>query len=223
MARFTTALTGDTEAPSFPGVVGLSWDLVREQDDCVDELTERFVFDIELGDAIDDGGPDGLTLLLFQTSGPEIDKMPMPLPGRAWPGTHTQVSRATEEAVGEICFGAIVRERPARSASGNVTACVHDRPTVLPRLQRRGRVRARMVSPGRWRPPQRRSRLTVAEALMVPCLSRRNSIRAVLVAAISIAASTKDRRVRPARRRARATARTWRRCVSAGTAAARGW
>src|SRR5262245_39103873 len=66
-ARFTTALTNDTEAPSFPGVVGLSWDLVREQDDCVNELAERFVFDIDLGDAIDDGGTDELTLLLFQT------------------------------------------------------------------------------------------------------------------------------------------------------------
>ena len=129
-ARFTTALTSDTEAPNFPGVGGLSWDLVREQDDCVDELAERFVFDIELGDAIDDGGPDGLTLLLFQTSGPQIDrtldKTPMPLPGRAWPGTHTQVRLTTEEAVGQICFAAIVRDTTGQiSQSGNVTACVH--------------------------------------------------------------------------------------------------
>jgi hypothetical protein len=129
-ARFTAALTSDTEAPSFPGVVGLSWDLVREQDDCVDELAERFVFDIDLGDAIDDGGPDGLTLLLFQTSGPQIDstpnKMPMPLPGRAWPGTHTQVRLTKDQAVGEICFAAIVRDTTGQiSQSGDVTACVH--------------------------------------------------------------------------------------------------
>jgi len=125
-ARFTTALTSDTEAPSFPGVTGLSWDLVREQDDCVDELTERFVFDIDLGEAIDDGGTDGLTLLLFQTSGPLVNGMPMPLPGRAWPGTHTQVRLIKEDAVGEICFAAIVRDTTGQiSQSGDVTACVH--------------------------------------------------------------------------------------------------
>jgi hypothetical protein len=129
-AGFTTALTSDTEAPSFPGVTGLSWDLVREQDDCVDELTERFVFDIDLGEATDDGGADGLTLLLFQTSGPQIDRMampmPMPLPGRAWPGPHTQVRLIKEDAVGEICFAAIVRDTTGQiSQSGDVTACVH--------------------------------------------------------------------------------------------------
>ena len=125
-ARFTTALTSDSEAPSFPGVTGLSWDLVREQDDCVDDLTERFVFDIDLGEAIDDGGTDGLTLLLFQTSGPEVNGMPMPLPGRAWPGTHTQVRLIKEDAVGEICFAAIVRDTTGQiSQSGDVTACVH--------------------------------------------------------------------------------------------------
>jgi len=84
------------------------------------------VFDIDLGEAIDDGGTDGLTLLLFQTSGPEVNGMPMPLPGRAWPGTHTQVRLIKEDAVGEICFAAIVRDTTGQiSQSGDVTACVH--------------------------------------------------------------------------------------------------
>jgi hypothetical protein len=125
-ASFHTAFTSDTEPPTFPGVVGLSWDLERVQNDCVDELVERFVFDIELGAATDDGGTDGLTLLLFQTKGPQITGDGMPLPGRAWRGTHTQVKLAKEDAVGEICFAAIVRDTTGQvSQSGSVTACVH--------------------------------------------------------------------------------------------------
>jgi hypothetical protein len=125
-ARFTTSLTSDTEAPSFPGVVGLSWDLERVQNDCFDELVERFVFDIDLGPATDDGGTDGLTLLLFQTAGPQITADGIPFPGRAWPGTHTEVRLAKEDAVGEICFAAIVRDTTGQiSQSGDVEACVH--------------------------------------------------------------------------------------------------
>lgn len=126
-ATFTTGAGDDTAAPAFAGVVGLSWDLERTSDDCVDGLVERFVFDLDLGPVSDDGGTGGLTLMLFQTSGPEVHGMPTPIPARAWPtdATHAQVKLATDVSVGEICFAGIARDTAGhRSSSGSVVACV---------------------------------------------------------------------------------------------------
>jgi len=127
-AMFTTGAADDTAAPAFAGVVGLSWDLERTTDDCVDGLVERFVFDLDLGPASDDGGPGGLTLMLFQTSGPEVHGTPTPIPARAWPedAAHAQVKLATGVSVGEICFAGIARDTAGHlSSSGSVVACVH--------------------------------------------------------------------------------------------------
>jgi hypothetical protein len=127
-ARFTTGAVFDTAPPTFAGVVGLSWDLERKNSDCVDALVERFVFDIDLGAAGDDGGTSGLTLMLFQTKGPRVLGMPTPIPARAWPqnGTRAQVKLVTEDAVGEVCFAGLVRDTIGQiSQSGDVQACVH--------------------------------------------------------------------------------------------------
>jgi hypothetical protein len=127
-AQFTTGLSDDVVAPSFAGVTGLAWDLERVTDDCTDEQVERFVFDIPLGAASDDGGTSGLTLMLFQTKGPQVGNTPTPIPARAWPkdGKQAQVKLATDVAVGEICFAGIVRDMTgAVSNSGDVEACVH--------------------------------------------------------------------------------------------------
>jgi MYXO-CTERM domain-containing protein len=127
-ARFTTGTTFEVGQPTFTGVAGLSWDLERINDECVDELVERFVFDINLGAAQDDGGTNGLTLMLFQTSGPTVMDMPKPIPARAWPtdGKSAQVKLSTGDAVGDICFAGIVRDTTGQlSQSGDVEVCVH--------------------------------------------------------------------------------------------------
>lgn len=126
-ARFTTGTTFDVGQPTFTGLTGLSWDLERINDECVDELVERFVFDINLGTAQDDGGTNGLTLMLFQTSGPTVMDMPKPIPARAWPtdGKSAQVKLSTGDAVGDICFAGIVRDTTGQlSQSGDVEVCV---------------------------------------------------------------------------------------------------
>jgi len=126
-ARFTTGTTFDVGQPTFTGLVGLSWDVERVNDECVDELVERFVFDIDLGAAQDDGGTNGLTLMLFQTSGPTVMDMPKPIPARAWPtdGKRAQVKLSTGDAVGEICFAGIVRDTTGQlSQSGDVEVCL---------------------------------------------------------------------------------------------------
>ena len=127
-AQFTTGVNDDVVAPSFAGVTSLAWDVERVTDDCTDEQVERFVFDISLGAASDDGGTSGLTLMLFQTKGPQVGNTPTPIPARAWPqdGKQVQVKLATDVAVGEICFAGIVRDMTgAVSNSGDVEACVH--------------------------------------------------------------------------------------------------
>ena len=48
-ARFTTGVGDDVAAPTFAGVTGLTWDFERTHDDCIDDLVDRFVFDIDLG------------------------------------------------------------------------------------------------------------------------------------------------------------------------------
>lgn len=129
-ARFTAGSTADVASPTFAGVVGLSWDLERVTDDCLDDLVERFVFDVQLGAASDDGGTSGLTLMLFQTMGPQVMMMPTPIPARAWPQTsdspaRAQVKLAKDAAVGEICFVGLVRDTAGHlSASNNAEACV---------------------------------------------------------------------------------------------------
>jgi MYXO-CTERM domain-containing protein len=130
-ARFTTGVSDDTVAPTFAGVTGLAWDFGRTHDECTDDLVDRFVFDLHLGPAGDDGGTSGLTLMLFQTAGPQVTSTPTPIPARAWPqsetkdGMHVQVRLAKEAAVGAVCFAGIVRDTTgALSNSGDVETCV---------------------------------------------------------------------------------------------------
>jgi hypothetical protein len=131
-ATFTTGTSDDTMSPTFAGVVAVEWDLEREQNDCTEELEERYVFDIELGAASDDGGRGGLTLMLFQTSGPGAMAAPVPVSTRALPpeGTRAQVKLPTRNSVGRICFAGLARDTTYRmSQSGSTEACVD---TVAP-------------------------------------------------------------------------------------------
>jgi hypothetical protein len=131
-AHFTAGTADDVASPTFAGVTGLRWDLERVQNDCTEELEERYVFDIALGDAADDGGRDGLTLLLFQTSGSGAMGMTVPVSTRAIPaaGATAQVKLPTRNSVGHVCFAALVRDTTNRvSQSGATEACVD---TVAP-------------------------------------------------------------------------------------------
>jgi MYXO-CTERM domain-containing protein len=127
-ARFTTGAGFDAAPPTFAGVARLSWDWERKVSECVDETVERFVFDVDLGAAADDGGTTGLTLMLFQTKGPRVLGMPVPIPARAWPqgGMRAQVRLTREEGVGDVCFAGLVRDTLGQvSEGGEVQACVH--------------------------------------------------------------------------------------------------
>jgi hypothetical protein len=126
-ASFTAGAADDTEAPTFDGVTAISWDFERAQNDCLDALEERFVFDLRLGAADDDGGRDALTLIVFQTAGPQIAGKPVAVSTRAIPaaGDAARVKLPPGQAVGHVCFAALVRDTTGKvSASGDVESCV---------------------------------------------------------------------------------------------------
>ncbi len=125
-AHFTTGATIDAAPPSFVGLTSIAWDLERKENDCIDELVERYVFDLDLGIASDDGGTSGLTLMLFQTEGPTVMGTPKPIPARALPTDgRAQVRLATGEAVGHICFVGVVRDTIGLlSQSNDVEVCI---------------------------------------------------------------------------------------------------
>jgi MYXO-CTERM domain-containing protein len=134
MASFTAGSAPDVEAPSFAGLAGVSWDLERVQNDCLDALEERYVFDFDLTPVSDDGGRDGLTLILFQSAGPKIEKTAgasVPVSTRALPaeGTRPEVKLPVDEGVGHVCFAALVRDTTGKtSQSGATQVCVDTTP-----------------------------------------------------------------------------------------------
>jgi len=126
-SRFTVGTAADAQSPVFGGATGVAWDLERRVGDCSDDIEERMVFDVSLTPASDDGGRGGLTLLLFQTVGPHADGRSIPVLSRALPaaGAAARVALATPDAVGEVCFAALVRDTTGKvSASGSEEACV---------------------------------------------------------------------------------------------------
>lgn len=116
----------DEAPPMFAGVRAVDWDVTRDQDDCTDRLERRYVFDIELEPASDDGGRDSLMLVVFQTRGPGLSA-PKPVSVRRLPaeGQPVTVRQTIDDGAGEVCFAAIVRDLTGKaSASGAREVCI---------------------------------------------------------------------------------------------------
>jgi hypothetical protein len=124
---FVVGETPDVAAPSFEGLTSVRWDLERQNNDCTDSLENRLVFDLPLGPADDDGGRDGLTLVVFQTAGGAVDGGSLPVLARALPapGAHAQVKLPVADATGHVCFAALVRDLTGKTSnSGSQEICV---------------------------------------------------------------------------------------------------
>ena len=78
--HFTAGSEADLNPPTFDGVRTLSWDVDRAADICTDAKDDRYVFELGLDDAKDDGGKDLLTVIVFQTAGPHTDQTGAPNP-----------------------------------------------------------------------------------------------------------------------------------------------
>jgi len=131
--HITVGTANDTEPPAFDGATRISWNVVRQKDDCTDTLEERYVFDLSLGAARDDGGASSLTLVVFQTAGPELASgapKPVLLTRMPDPGQTVRVTRSFADAVGRVCFAAVARDLVGHvSSSASSELCVK---TVAP-------------------------------------------------------------------------------------------
>jgi hypothetical protein len=110
--KFTAGSSSDVEPPSFGGVRSVTWDVERVKDECTDALEDRFVFDLSLDKASDDGGLGMLALLVFQSKGGSATTSPSPVLVQRFPeGTSpVRVQRAIDSAVGNVCFAALARD-----------------------------------------------------------------------------------------------------------------
>lgn len=123
---FTVGQSDDAEPPRFDGIRSMTWDLDVGRDDCTDSLEERFTFGLRLHDATDDGGDESLMLLVFQTSGSGIGAgLPEPIHVVRYPSSgKTRVKRVVGDAIGDVCFAAIVRDLTGKiSASAADEVC----------------------------------------------------------------------------------------------------
>ncbi len=122
---FRVGSNSDETPPDFAGVRAVDWDVTRDQDDCTDRLEKRYVFDLELGPASDDGGRDSLMLVVFQTRGPGL-AAPKPVSVRRLPtaGNSVYIKQTINNGAGDVCFAAIVRDLTGKaSASGATEVC----------------------------------------------------------------------------------------------------
>jgi hypothetical protein len=109
---FTAGPSQDATAPTFAGVKSVEWDVERSNDDCTGSAEDRFLFDIGLFPASDDSTSDLLTLVVFQTKGPQTTGAPEPVLVQKFPssGSHAQVRRSIDAAKGDVCFAALVKD-----------------------------------------------------------------------------------------------------------------
>jgi hypothetical protein len=109
---FTAGASQDSAAPTFAGVKSVDWDVERSNDDCTGGAEDRFLFDIRLSPASDDSTNDLLTLVVFQTAGPETTGgSPEPVLVQKFPESGSaQVRRSIDAAKGKVCFAALVRD-----------------------------------------------------------------------------------------------------------------
>jgi hypothetical protein len=127
--HFSAGTADDVAPPEFAGLIGVTWDLERKTNDCTDSLENRLVFTLALAPAADDGGHDGLTLVVFQSAGSGIDAGagPRQVLTTLMPptGKDVVVKLPVADATGHVCFAAIARDLTGKiSSGGSQTVCV---------------------------------------------------------------------------------------------------
>jgi hypothetical protein len=123
---FFVQTAADRAPPTFQGLTDIAWDLSRDRDPCLDELDDRFVFELTLGSAHDDAGVELLAVQIFETQDPasESDE-PARVALRAFPESgKLEVRRATNDA-GKTCFAAVVQDLLGNvSGGGEREVCI---------------------------------------------------------------------------------------------------
>jgi hypothetical protein len=126
MTSFFVGTEPDQAPPTFLGLTEIAWDLSRDRDPCLDGLEDRFVFELSLGEASDDGGTDSLTVQIFETRDPaRADGEPERVALRAMPSDGKFEVRRPAEKAGKTCFAAVVQDLLGNvSGGGEREVCV---------------------------------------------------------------------------------------------------
>jgi hypothetical protein len=130
-AEFSVGPRRDVEAPRFSGLNGIEWDWVRDEDECTETHEDRFWFDLELGSVSDDVAPSFLSVIVFETRGPNSGSDPEQI--AVLPMPKDRSVRVERPAAGgeRTCFAAVVRDLTNRvSGGGDEEVCVQT--TELP-------------------------------------------------------------------------------------------
>jgi hypothetical protein len=134
VVHFTVGTTDDTAPPMFDGLTAVTWDLERKNNTCTNSIEDRMVFELSLAPASDDGGRDGLRLVIFQTSGSGVDADggSVPVQTMAMPavGKTAEVKLPVSDATGHVCFAAIARDLTGKISNGGSHAVCVD--TIAP-------------------------------------------------------------------------------------------
>lgn len=118
--------TPDSGLPTFQGLTEVEWDLSRDSDPCLDNLQDRFVFDLKLGDASDEAGSELLSVLVFETLDPASPDQtePSKVALRALPENGRLEVRRPARKAGKTCFAAVVQDLVGNvSGGGEVEVC----------------------------------------------------------------------------------------------------
>jgi hypothetical protein len=123
--EFFVGETRDEQAPRFEGLDSIAWDLQRERDPCLETPLDRFWFDLGIGSASDDLGVDLLSVVVFETRGPNGGSSPEQIAVRPMP--KEKKLRVVRPAKGgeKICFAAVTRDLVNNvSGGGDRQVCV---------------------------------------------------------------------------------------------------
>ena len=123
---FFVQAAADQSPPTFRGLTDITWDLSRDRDPCLDDLDDRFVFELTLGSADDDAGADLLAVHIFATQDPAGGSdEPARVALRAFPESgRLEVRRAADDA-GQTCFAAVVQDLLGNvSGGGEREVCI---------------------------------------------------------------------------------------------------
>lgn len=117
----------DMTPPTFAGLNEIDWDLSRDKDPCTDNLEDRFVFKLKLGQASDDAGAALLAISVFETQDPLAPAQTSPgkVALRPWPENGRIELRRPANKAGQTCFAAITQDLVGSvSGGGEREVCV---------------------------------------------------------------------------------------------------
>jgi hypothetical protein len=111
---FTTGPGSTVGAPAFGGIESVAWDAEKARDDCVGSSIERYVFELHVGEHVDESGPGTVEALVFLSESPARDPSEGPelvgLASLPAPGDTIEVRLPRDESIGRVCFSAVARD-----------------------------------------------------------------------------------------------------------------